>query len=336
MEVVLSAPRGFCAGVVRAIEVVELCLNRFGPPVYVKHEIVHNPYVVASLERKGAITVEEVEEIPSGSVVVFSAHGSPPKDFEKAEERHLNVIDATCPLVTRVHNEAKKYNREGRRTLLVGHRGHQEVRGTMGQAPMDLVDQREGVNLPEWDRSTPVAVLTQTTLSVEDTAHAVEEIKRAFPDAITRADICYATTNRQDAAKELARKVDVVLVIGAQNSSNCNRLREVAEAQGVPAYLINGPEDLDASWVEGARRVGITSGASDAGGVSGRGRERPSPRRRDHSLGDRGERSFRAPQGIALSLPAAPRIPIACFLCASPCLLFLIGYTQGETLQHGG
>ena len=266
MEVVLSAPRGFCAGVVRAIEVVELCLNRFGPPVYVKHEIVHNPYVVASLERKGAITVEEVEEIPSGSVVVFSAHGSPPKDFEKAEERHLNVIDATCPLVTRVHNEAKKYNREGRRTLLVGHRGHQEVRGTMGQAPMDLVDQREGVNLPEWDRSTPVAVLTQTTLSVEDTAHAVEEIKRAFPDAITRADICYATTNRQDAAKELARKVDVVLVIGAQNSSNCNRLREVAEAQGVPAYLINGPEDLDASWVEGARqgarRVGITSGAS--------------------------------------------------------------------------
>ena len=262
MEVVLSAPRGFCAGVVRAIEVVELCLNRFGPPVYVKHEIVHNPYVVASLERKGAITVEEVEEIPSGSVVVFSAHGSPPKDFEKAEERHLNVIDATCPLVTRVHNEAKKYNREGRRTLLVGHRGHQEVRGTMGQAPMDLVDQREGVNLPEWDRSTPVAVLTQTTLSVEDTAHAVEEIKRAFPDAITRADICYATTNRQDAAKELARKVDVVLVIGAQNSSNCNRLREVAEAQGVPAYLLNGPEDLDASWVEGARRVGITSGAS--------------------------------------------------------------------------
>ena len=262
MEVVLSAPRGFCAGVVRAIEVVELCLNRFGPPVYVKHEIVHNPYVVASLEKKGAITVEEVEEIPSGSVVVFSAHGSPPRDFEKAEERHLNVIDATCPLVTRVHNEAKKYNREGRRTLLVGHRGHQEVRGTMGQAPMDLVDQREGVNLPEWDRSTPVAVLTQTTLSVEDTAHAVEEIKSAFPDAITRADICYATTNRQDAAKELARKVDVVLVIGAQNSSNCNRLREVAEAQGVPAYLINGPEDLDARWVEGARRVGITSGAS--------------------------------------------------------------------------
>ena len=262
MEVVLSAPRGFCAGVVRAIDVVELCLDRFGPPVYVKHEIVHNPYVVASLERKGAITVEEVDEIPCGSVVVFSAHGSPPRDFEKANERQLNIIDATCPLVTRVHNEAKKYSREGRRTLLVGHRGHQEVRGTMGQAPMDLVDQREGVNLPEWDKNTPVAVLTQTTLSVEDTAHAVEEIKRAFPDAITKADICYATTNRQDAAKELARKVDVVLVIGAQNSSNCNRLREVAEAQGVPAYLINGPEDLDTSLVEGALRVGITSGAS--------------------------------------------------------------------------
>ena len=262
MEVVLSLPRGFCAGVVRAIEVVELCLARFGPPVYVKHQIVHNPYVVASLERKGSITVENVEEIPTDSVVVFSAHGSPPEDYAKAQQRSLRVIDATCPLVTRVHNEAIKYHREDRRVLLVGHRGHQEVRGTMGQTPMVLIDDRAGLNLPDWDRDTPVAVLTQTTLSVEDTSRAVKEIQRTFPNAITRADICYATTNRQEAAKELALRVDIVLVIGAQNSSNCNRLREVAEAQGVPAYLVNGPEDLDQQWLAGVARVGITSGAS--------------------------------------------------------------------------
>ena len=262
MEVVLSSPRGFCAGVVRAIEVVELCLAKFGPPVYVKHQIVHNPYVVASLERKGAITVEDVDKIPSGSVVVFSAHGSPPQDFQKAEERSLRVIDATCPLVTRVHNEARKYHRDGRGIVLVGHRGHQEVRGTMGQTPMTLVDEREGINLPDWGRDTPVVVLTQTTLSVDDTREVVGEIQRAFPNTITRADICYATTNRQEAAEELARTVDIVLVIGAQNSSNCNRLREVAEAQGVPAYLINGPEDLDRKWLKSITRVGITSGAS--------------------------------------------------------------------------
>ena len=262
MDVVLSSPRGFCAGVVRAIEAVELCLEKFGPPVYVKHQIVHNPYVVASLEKKGSITVENVEEIPSGSVVVFSAHGSPPEDFRKAEALGLKVIDATCPLVTRVHNEAIKYHREGRKVLLVGHRGHQEVRGTMGQTPMTLVEEGEKAALPEWDDDTPVAVLTQTTLSVDDTEAEVRQIKQRFPNAITRADICYATTNRQEAAKELARNVDMVLVIGSQNSSNCNRLREVAEAQGVPAYLINGPEDLDQAWLGGINRVGITSGAS--------------------------------------------------------------------------
>ena len=262
MDVVLSSPRGFCAGVVRAIEAVELCLEKFGPPVYVKHQIVHNPYVVASLEKKGSITVESVEEIPSGSVVVFSAHGSPPEDFRKAEALGLKVIDATCPLVTRVHNEAIKYHREGRKVLLVGHRGHQEVRGTMGQTPMTLVEEGEKAALPEWDGDTPVAVLTQTTLSVDDTEAEVRQIKQRFPNAITRADICYATTNRQEAAKELARNVDMVLVIGSQNSSNCNRLREVAEAQGVPAYLINGPEDLDQAWLGGINRVGITSGAS--------------------------------------------------------------------------
>ena len=262
MEVLLSSPRGFCAGVVRAIEVVELCLEKFGPPVYVKHQIVHNPYVVASLERKGAITVEDVEDIPMGSVVVFSAHGSAPEDFDGAAARDLKVIDATCPLVTRVHNEARKYHREGRNIVLVGHRGHQEVRGTMGQTQMVLIDEREGMTLPDWDPSAPIVVLTQTTLSVDDTKYAIGEIEGAFPNAITRADICYATTNRQDAVKELASNVDMVLVIGAQNSSNCNRLREVAEAHGVPAYLINGPEDLNDAWLEGVERVGITSGAS--------------------------------------------------------------------------
>ena len=262
MEVILSSPRGFCAGVVRAIEVVEICLRRYGPPVYVKHQIVHNPHVVADLERKGAITVETIEEIPPGSLVVFSAHGSAPEDFEKARARNLHVIDAVCPLVTRVHNEAKRYRREGRKVLLVGHRGHQEVRGTMGQVEMTLVDDIAGSRLPSWDPGEKVAVLTQTTLSVGDTAAAIDAIKDRFPDAIVRNDICYATTNRQKAVTEMAVMVDLVLVIGAENSSNCNRLREVAAAMGVPAYLINGPEEIDPAWLFGKEKVGITSGAS--------------------------------------------------------------------------
>ena len=262
MEVILSAPRGFCAGVVRAIEVVEICLDRYGPPVYVKHQIVHNPYVVAELERKGAITVETVEEIPPGSRVVFSAHGSPPEDFQQAKERGLQVIDAVCPLVTKVHNEAKKYRSEGKKVLLVGHRGHQEVRGTMGQVDMTLIDDADPSDLPDWDSDTEVAVLTQTTLSVGDTAQSIGAIRGRFPDALIRNDICYATTNRQSAVLEMTVLVDLVLVIGAVNSSNCNRLREVAEAQGVPSYLINGPEEIDPAWLEGVATVGITSGAS--------------------------------------------------------------------------
>lgn len=262
MEVILSSPRGFCAGVVRAIEVVELCLEKFNPPIYVKHQIVHNPYVVKALEQKGAITVEEVNEVPEGSIVVFSAHGSPPEDFRRAEERNLRVIDATCPLVTRVHNEAIKYSREGKKVILVGHRGHAEARGTMGQAPMVLVDDHGQVDIPQWDENTEVAVLTQTTLSVDDTARAVSKIKGRYSNALVRNDVCYATTNRQEAVKELAQLVDLVLVIGAENSSNCNRLREVAERHGVPAYLINSAEDLDQSWVSGVAKVGITSGAS--------------------------------------------------------------------------
>jgi 4-hydroxy-3-methylbut-2-enyl diphosphate reductase len=262
LEVFLSSPRGFCAGVVRAIEVVDICLERYGPPVYVKHQIVHNPHVVADLERKGAITVDTLDQVPVGSLVVFSAHGSPPDDFKQAEERSLRVIDAVCPLVTRVHNEAKKYHREGKKVLLVGHRGHQEVRGTMGQVDMTLVDDSADSLLPDWAPDDEVAVLTQTTLSVGDTTQSIDAIKQRFPSAVVRNDICYATTNRQVAVTEMALMVDLVLVIGAVNSSNCNRLREVAASKGVPSYLINGPEEIEPSWLDGVSKVGITSGAS--------------------------------------------------------------------------
>ena len=247
---------------VRAIDVVDICLRKYGPPVYVKHQIVHNPYVVNDLERRGAITVEDVEEIPEGSLVVFSAHGSPPEDFVKAKARSLSVIDAVCPLVTKVHNEAKKYHREGKKIVLVGHRGHQEVRGTMGQVEMTLIDDTSDQVLADLEAEQGVAVLTQTTLSVGDTAQAIDAIRDKFPGAVVRNDICYATTNRQDAVNQMADTVDLVLVIGAQNSSNCNRLREVAESLGVPAYLINGPEEIDPAWLKGKKKVGITSGAS--------------------------------------------------------------------------
>ena len=262
MKIYIGAPRGFCAGVVRAIDLVEIALERFGAPVYVKHQIVHNSHVVDALEAKGAITVEDVDEIPEGSKVVFSAHGSPPEDFAKAKARSLDVVDATCPLVTKVHNEAIRYDREERRIILVGHRGHQEVKGTMGQTGMHLVDDREEMNLPDWDEETPVAVLTQTTLSVDDTSRSIEDIKGKFSNAIVRNDLCYATTNRQSAVKEITDNVDLMLVIGAPNSSNCNRLREVAQAQGVPAYLLNGVDELRSEWLEGVENVGITSGAS--------------------------------------------------------------------------
>ena len=262
MKVYLGVPRGFCAGVVRAVDVVELALEKYSHPVYVKHQIVHNPNVVNSLEEKGAMTVEDVDEIPEGSTVVFSAHGSPPEDFAKAKKRNLNVIDATCPLVTKVHNEAIKYANDGRRLVLVGHKGHQEVKGTMGQTDMFLVNDRNELVMPNWDEDTPVTVLTQTTLSVDDTKRSIEEIKSKFSDVIVRNDLCYATTSRQAAVKQLCKLVELVLVIGAENSSNCNRLREVAQAHGVDAYLINGPAALDSSWLEDVENVGITSGAS--------------------------------------------------------------------------
>lgn len=262
MDVYLASPRGFCAGVVLAVDIVELALKKYGTPVYVKHQIVHNPIVVAETERKGAITVEEVTDVPEGAVVVFSAHGSPPSDYEEAERRNLTVIDATCPLVKRVHNEAKKYAREGKKIILVGHRGHQEVIGSTGQTDMTLIDEREGIDVPQFEGDPEIAVLTQTTLSVRDTAAAIEKITEQYPKAMVRNDICYATTNRQQAASQLAEIAEMVLVIGAQNSSNCNRLKEVAETYGVRSYLINGPQELDKSWFKGITRVGITSGAS--------------------------------------------------------------------------
>tara|TARA_B100001971_G_C18252566_1_gene579436 strand:+ start:53 stop:952 length:900 start_codon:yes stop_codon:yes gene_type:complete len=262
MKVYLGVPRGFCAGVVRAIDLVELALAKFGPPIYVKHQIVHNPHVVTDLESRGAVTVEEVSQIPEGARVVFSAHGSPPEDFKAARERNLDVIDATCPLVVKVHNEAKKYANEGRKVILVGHKGHQEVKGTMGQVEMSLVDDRDPFRPPDWNYQTPVTVLTQTTLSVDDTQRSIDNIKNSFNDVLVRNDLCYATTNRQKAVKEIAPLVDVFLVIGAENSSNCNRLREVAKGKGVPSYLINSLHELDQSWLEGVSNVGITSGAS--------------------------------------------------------------------------
>jgi 4-hydroxy-3-methylbut-2-enyl diphosphate reductase len=267
MKIILSNPRGFCAGVVRAIDIVELTLEKYGAPVYVKHEIVHNAKVVEEVEKKGAVTVENVEEVPDNSIVIFSAHGSDPKDFSKAQKKNLKIIDATCPLVTKVHNEAIKYSKEGKKIILVGHRGHQEVKGTMGQTSMTLIDETESWTLDNIKSEEEVAILTQTTLSVEDTSKAVKQIKTKFPTAVVRNDICYATTNRQDAVKELALKTDLVLVIGSQNSSNCKRLQEVSESIGTPSFLIMNPDEIHPEWLEGKETIGITSGASTPEGM---------------------------------------------------------------------
>ena len=262
MKVLVTNPRGFCAGVVRAIDIVELAIKKFGEPVYVKHQIVHNPNVVNDVEQQGAITVEEIHEIPDGSVVVFSAHGSAPEDYKLANEKKLKIIDATCPLVTKVHNEAKKYSNENKSIVLVGHEGHQEVKGTMGQTDMILIDERKEFPVDKIKDLKNVAVISQTTLSVNDTAKAIDNIKEIIPDVTVRNDICYATTNRQDATELLADQCDLVLVIGANNSSNCQRLKDVAIRKGVPSYLILGPEEINFDWLKDVKTVGITSGAS--------------------------------------------------------------------------
>ncbi|MFL2762845.1 MAG: 4-hydroxy-3-methylbut-2-enyl diphosphate reductase [Dehalococcoidia bacterium] len=262
MHLYLAVPRGFCAGVVRAIDIVHKSLQLFGSPVYVKHQIVHNKYVVADLEKKGAITVENIEDVPKDSTVIFSAHGSPPKDYELAKSKNIKIIDATCPLVTKVHNEAIKYSKQGRKIILIGHRGHQEVVGTMGQVDMILIDDREKNNVPEFDTQEPVAVLSQTTLSIDDTKEISKTLKQKYKNSIIRNDICYAVTNRQNAVKKLATLVDIIIVVGSDTSSNCVRLKEMSESCGTKSILVNSVEEIKTMNLTKYSKIGITSGAS--------------------------------------------------------------------------
>jgi len=259
-------PRGFCAGVVRAVDIVELALEAYGAPVFVHHEIVHNTYVVEQLRRRGAIFVETIGEVPHGAVLVFSAHGVPPTVRDEAKERSLRVIDATCPLVTKVHLEALKFAREKRTIILIGHRDHQEIVGTSGEAPEQtiVVDSVEAVDALEVRDPERLAFLTQTTLSLYDTQEIVARLRQRFPKILGPAsdDICYATQNRQEAVEQVAKDVDLILVVGSPNSSNSNRLVEVAQRHGVKARLIDSAADIDSAWLEGVEGIGLTAGAS--------------------------------------------------------------------------
>lgn len=266
MEILLAQPRGFCAGVDRAIEIVERALARFGSPIYVRHEIVHNAYVVNDLRAKGAIFIEDLNDVPAGSTLVFSAHGVPKSVRMEASARGLNVFDATCPLVTKVHVEVSKMRREGREIIMIGHQGHPEVEGTMGQAEdgMLLVESVQDAERLEVRDPQSLAYVTQTTLSVDDTADIIATLKARFPAIAEpkKGDICYATTNRQEAVKFMAPQVEVVIVVGSPNSSNSNRLREVARKKGVDAFMVDSAEDIDPRWIAGRRRIGVTAGAS--------------------------------------------------------------------------
>jgi 4-hydroxy-3-methylbut-2-en-1-yl diphosphate reductase len=266
MRVVLAQPRGFCAGVERAIEIVERALEKYGPPIYVRHEIVHNRHVVERLRAKGARFVDEIDEVPPGAVTIFSAHGVASEIERRAGERGLPVIDATCPLVSKVHIEGQRYANQGREIILIGHAGHPEIEGTMGRITgrVHLISRPEEVARLVVADPDKLAFITQTTLSVDDTRAVIEALKARFPSIVgpDTKDICYATQNRQRAARELAKIVDVVLVVGAPNSSNSNRLREIAAECGVPSYLIEDARALDPSWLENATSVGITAGAS--------------------------------------------------------------------------
>ena len=266
MELVLAQPRGFCAGVDRAIEIVDRALQVHGAPIYVRHEIVHNTYVVSDLRAKGAVFIEELDEVPDGATVVFSAHGVPRAVQAEAQRRGLRVFDATCPLVTKVHIEVARMRAQGRQIVMVGHRGHPEVEGTMGQVDggIHLVETVEDVARLEVQDPEALAVVTQTTLSLDDARAVLAAIRERFPRVVEpkRADICYATQNRQDAVKMMAREVDLVIVVGSRTSSNSNRLREVAERMGVRAYLVDGAQDIDPQWLRGCARVGLTAGAS--------------------------------------------------------------------------
>ena len=265
-DVLLAEPRGFCAGVDRAIEIVERALAQFGAPIYVRHEIVHNTYVVNDLKAKGAIFIEDLAEVPPGATLIFSAHGVSQEVRREADARGFSVFDATCPLVTKVHVEVAKLHREGFEFLMIGHKGHPEVEGTMGQVTegIYLVEDEDDVERVQVRNPGKLAVVTQTTLSVDDAAGILAAIKRRFPQVREpkQQDICYATQNRQDAVKIMAPQVDVVIVVGSPTSSNSNRLRELAERLGTPAYMIDCPDDLQESWFEGHPRVGLTAGAS--------------------------------------------------------------------------
>jgi 4-hydroxy-3-methylbut-2-enyl diphosphate reductase len=265
-RVLLAAPRGYCAGVDRAVVTVERALERYGPPVYVRKEIVHNKHVVAQLTERGAIFVDQETEVPAGELVVFSAHGVAPSVHQNAERRRLRTIDATCPLVTKVHVEARKFAAEGYTIVLIGHEGHEEVEGTTGEAPDSIVLVQTEADVDELEVDDPdrVAFITQTTLSVDETTAIIERLKQKFPNITgpKTDDICYATTNRQLAVKQLARECDLVLVIGSTNSSNSNRLVEVAREHGAASHLIDNSLQVEESWLEGVETVGITSGAS--------------------------------------------------------------------------
>ena len=270
MDIYLASPRGFCAGVDRAIEIVERALEIFSPPIYVRHEVVHNRYVVNDLRNKGAIFVDELDEIPDGETVIFSAHGVAQSVREEAEKRGLRVFDATCPLVTKVHLEVARHERQHEDVILIGHAGHPEVEGTLGQyrnndnSHIYLVETIEDVDRLQVKNPDSLAYVTQTTLSVDDTRGIIDALRKKFPDinGPRKDDICYATQNRQDAVRELAGKVDVFLVIGSANSSNSNRLRELAENNNVKAYLIDGAADIKTDWFDGASAIGVTAGAS--------------------------------------------------------------------------
>lgn len=266
MEVILAQPRGFCAGVVRAVEIVERALQKYGPPVYVRHEIVHNKYVVESLKAKGAVFVEDLHEVPANAVTVFSAHGVAKSVEDEAAKRNLPVLNATCPLVTKVHNQGKRYVSKGRALILIGHEGHPEVVGTMGQVPgpVTLVQSVEDVAALTMPSDTPLAYITQTTLSVDDTKDIIAALEDRFPDiqGPDTRDICYATQNRQSAVRDLSKVVDVILVVGAKNSSNSNRLREIGTEVGVPSYLVADGSEVKPEWLKDIKTVGITAGAS--------------------------------------------------------------------------
>ena len=270
MEIVLANPRGFCAGVDRAIAIVNRALECFKPPIYVRHEVVHNKFVVDDLRQRGAIFVDELDEVPDGNIVIFSAHGVSKAVQEEAERRELKVFDATCPLVTKVHIEVTKYAREGIEAILIGHHGHPEVEGTMGQydkrsgGEIYLVEDEQDVAELQVKHPEKIAFVTQTTLSIDDTAKVIDALRQKYPDiqGPRKDDICYATQNRQDAVRDLAEKCDVVLVVGSPNSSNSNRLRELAERMGKAAYLVDNAEQLQANWFQENSKIGVTAGAS--------------------------------------------------------------------------